>query len=241
MNALPFRFSHFRAYGRSGAHGQHARQQELDPTYAMERGSAVHGLVTGTRKVVGYPGAVRRGKEYEAFAAQHAGSIILTGAEYDKASGMAEAVLSSQVAKPYLQGAAEQTLYFRWMGLNCRATPDINAANHLTELKTSASAEPVKFTYHALRMAYHAQMRLQQIACEADKPCFIVCVEASEPYPVTVFEIDRRTLEIGEKLLVLWAERAKSCEASESYPPYTTSVFPLVAPEDVTFEYEEAA
>ena len=68
----PVRFSHLRAYGRSAMHGHHARTQpEQEPTAAMQLGSAVHALVLGNKPVVAYPGAVRRGKEWEAFAAAH--------------------------------------------------------------------------------------------------------------------------------------------------------------------------
>ncbi len=215
--------------------------QEGDPTYAMQRGTAVHALLFGNRKVCAYPGAVRRGKEYAAFAAAHTDHEILTAAEFDKAQRMADAVRSCKLAESYLKGVVETTLLFRWMGLDCRATPDVNAPSHLTELKTAASAEPMKFTFQALRMAYHAQMRMQQIACGDKRPCFVVCVESAEPFPVTVFELDQRTLEIGEKLLVLWGERLKGCEASGMYPPYCQTVFPLIAPEDIEYEYGETA
>src|ERR1700682_597607 len=111
----PVRFSHLRAYGRSPAHGQRARSHESDETTAMERGTAVHALLFDTRKVCAYPG-VRRGKDYEAFAAEHACDAILTLNEYEKALRMADAVRTSKVAEPFLKGAYEQTLLFRWMG-----------------------------------------------------------------------------------------------------------------------------
>lgn len=221
--------------------------QEGDPTYPMQRGSGVHGLVLGNVKVVGYPGAQRRGKEYDAFVAAHPDTEILTAAEFDKARRMADAVLACKLAEPYLKGVVEDTLLFRWMGLDCRATPDVRGDAFLTELKTAASAEPTKFTWQALRMAYHAQMRMQQIACKYQDPacremlpCVVVVVESEAPHPVTVFEIDKRTLEIGEKLLMTWAERLKNCEASGTFPPYCQSIYPLMAPEDLELEYGDA-
>lgn len=235
------RFSHLRAYGRSAMHGQHARKVDSEETYAMQRGTAVHALIFGTRKVCGYPGPTRRGKEYDAFAAAHTDYEILTGAEYEKAKRMADALQSNRLAAPYLQGVHEETILFKWMGLDCRATPDVRNEAFLTELKTSASAEPVKFTFQALRMAYHAQMRMQQLACGDKRPCYIVCVEAEEPHPVTVFEIDKYTLEIGEKMLVTWAERMKNCESSDQFPPYCQSVYQLTAPEDIEYVYGEPA
>ena len=241
MTLGPVRFSHLRAYGRSAMHGWHARNNEMDATSAIERGAGVDAIIFGTSKVVAYPGAVRRGKEYDAFVAANPGAQILTATEYAKVTRMADAVMSNPLAAPYMKGVTQQTKLFRWMGLDCRSTPDVIGDSFLTELKTSATSEPVKFTWHALRMAYHAQMRMQQIAIASRVPCFVVCVEATEPHPVTVFEIDKQTLELGEKLLVLWAERLKAAEQAQQFPPYAQSVFPLCAPEDLELDYEGAA
>jgi hypothetical protein len=242
MGQTPVRFSLLRAYGRSAMHGLHARTAaEDDPTYAMERGTAVHSLVFGTHKVMGYPGSVRRGKEYEAFVIENPDVEILTMNEYQKAQRMADAVMSCKLADPYLKGAVEETLLFRWMGLDCRSTPDVRGADFVTELKTAPSADPAQFCWHALRMHYHAQMRMEQIGADsigygkdglAIQDCFIVCVEATEPHPVTVFRIDEKALEVGEKLLCLWAERLKVAEASHAWPPYVSCVVPLTVPEE---------
>jgi hypothetical protein len=241
----PVRFSHLRAYGRSAAHGHHARTNEADETYAMERGTAVHAVLFGTKKVCGYPGPVRRGKEYEAFAAKHQDHEILTMAEYDKAMRMAEAVRACKLAEPLLKGIHEETLLFRWMGLECRATPDVRGTDFITEVKTSASSDPAKFLWHARRMHYHAQLRFQEFGCEKIhvpvRNQWIVCVESDAPHPVTVFRVEPEAREEGEKLLMLWAERMKNCEASYTFPPYVDCVVPLVWPKEDEFIYEEAA
>lgn len=234
----PVRFSHLRAFGRSAMHGLHARTVESEQTTAMERGTAVHSIVFGTHPVVGYPGPVRRGKEYDAFCALHQDYEILTRDEYAKAQRMAEAVRECKLAEPYLKGAVEETLLFRWMGLDCRSTPDVRGADFVTELKTAPSADPAQFGWHALRMHYHAQMRMEQIASwnvhgiQTGNDCFIVCVEANEPHPVTVFRLDEKALEVGEKLLCLWAERLKVAEASQAWPPYVSCVVPLTVPDE---------
>ena len=221
-------------------HGHLARTKEAEQTVPMERGFALHALVFGTYNVCGYPGAVRRGKDYEAFAREHADSEILTMAEYEKARGMADAVRQCKLAEPMLKGITEQTILFRWNALDCRATPDVRGDGFITELKTAATAEPTKFTWQALRFHYHAQMRLQQIACSRQPECFIVCVESADPFPVTVFRVDERALEVGGKLLMLWAERLKNCEASDQYPPYVSCIVPLEIPEELQLEYGDA-
>lgn len=244
----PVRFSHLRAYGRSPMHGYHARTRDTEPTYAMERGTAVHALIFGNRKVLPYEG-VRRGKAYEEFVTEHPDTEILTASEYVKAQRMAEAVIDCKAAEEWLRGTVETTLHFRHMGMDCRATPDVRGADFLTELKTSASADPERFKWHALRMHYHAQLRWQEYAVAASggkrvEHHMIVCVESTEPYPVTVFFVEPRALEAGEKLLALWMERLKGCEASGQYPGYSQSAVPLDVPEDdeeLVFATEEVA
>lgn len=227
------RFSHLRAYGKSPLHGHTALLgAENEVTGAMQLGTAVHALYAGHKLVCGYPGAVRRGKEYEAFAADHPDHEILTMTEFKKAESMADAIRQCELAQPYLQGVHEQTILFRWNGLNCRATPDIRGTDYVTELKTSATSDPQRFVWHALKMHYHAQMVMQGIACPEAKDFIIVCVESKAPYPVTVFHIEPRALEQGMKCLMLWAEQMKNCEASGHFPPYTSCVVPLDVPDD---------
>lgn len=241
MTLPTVRFSHLRAYGKSPLHGHTALQgAETDQTRAMQLGSAVHALYAGHKKVCGYPGKQRRGKEFDAFAADHPDHEILTMAEYEKALAMAEAIRACELAQPYLQGIRENTVLFRWNGLDCRATPDVRGKNFLTELKTSASSDPAKFVWHALRMHYPAQMAMQAIACSEAQDCYIVCVEAALPHPVTVFHVEPKALEHGSKLLMLWAERLKNSEASATFPPYSSCVVPLDIPdEDVVLDFGE--
>jgi hypothetical protein len=228
----PIRFSHLRAYGRSGAHGKHARAGGSDETAAMEKGTAVHALIFGNRKVIGYPGTVRRGKEFDAFAAEHVDAEILTMTAYDESRRIADAVLSSELAAPLLKGVVEQTIRFTWMGEQCRSTPDVRGSTFLTELKTTQSADPERFFWHSLRYHYHAQMRMQQIACMAKLDCYVVAIESSAPYPVTVLRFTDRALEQGEKLLMLWMERLRNCEQSRHWSPYVDSIVDLDVPED---------
>lgn len=240
LRDLPVRFSHLRAYGSCAARGYHQRLNELKPTYAMERGTAVHALLFGNRKVCGYPGKTRQGKAYEEFALAHQDYEILTMNEYDKACRMADAVRRAEYAAPYLQGVTETTLWFDWNGLRCRATPDIRGTDFVTELKCSASSEPGAFRWHARRMNYPAQLWLQHIACEVlgiitiwhAKSHSIVCVEDKAPHPVTLFHVKPRALERGARLLMEWSERLKVSEASAAYPPYSTTGEPLDEPDE---------
>jgi hypothetical protein len=234
----PVRFSHLKAYGRSALHGYHARTApEEDPTYAMERGTCVHALLFDTRRVCGYPGKTRQGKKFEDFVAANPDSEILTMAEYDKARRMADAVRQHKLAWPLLQGVREETLLFRWNGMECRSTPDNRGENFITELKSAPSADPEIFPWHSRRMKYHVQVRFEALAFErkfgrAPNDCYIVVVEHTAPHAVQVFRVDERAFEIADRQLMLWSERLKVAEGSGAYPPYTMLVSPLGVPGD---------
>lgn len=236
----PVRFSHLRAYGRSAMHGAFARTRpELPPTDAMQLGSAVDALLFGHKKVYGWEGKVRRGKEWDEFKAAHEDGIILPNKAFYVARNMADALQSCRVAEPFLKGAFQKTILFRWNGLDCRATPDVIGNGFLTELKTSMCSDPNRFPWHARSLAYHAQMKMQEIAVHSAKLSeapimdhIIVCIESKEPYPIQVFRLTEKALQEGEKCLIAWSERLKIAEQSSSYPPYTTCIMPLDVPDD---------
>ena len=233
---LPVRFSHLRAYGRSAMHGHYARTTEWKPTAPMLLGTAVHKLALNIGAVIAYPGKVRRGSEWEAFRDSHADSQILTAAEFAKATAMAEMLAECDIAREIMNGIAEETILFDWYGRKCRATPDVRGKGFVTDLKTCQTSDPEKFVWSSLRFAYHAQMRMQ---CEAAKVdiAYIVAIESTEPYPVTVFRVTDEALAEGEKSLSLWMERLITCEASNSYPPYSQSILPLDVPRNDELDY----
>lgn len=239
---LPVRLHHLKAFGRSGLHGRMSRAgEEADPTAAMERGSGTDELLLpllgGEGRVIAYPGAVRRGKEWEAFQAAHPDTIILTAKEYEKAARMADAVRAHDLAAHLLEGEQRKTIEWSWMGRTCSGTPDARTAEHITDLKTTVSSEPDKFTWQALRLGYHAQLAwyLQGVAQSGlgqPRDAYIVAVESSAPWPVTVLRLTPRALGVGARLVRLWMERLLSCEAAGAYPAYCEAIVDLDVPSD---------
>lgn len=233
----PIRFSHLRAYGRSAMHGHHSRTSEWTPSEGMLLGTATHALAFGTGKVISYP-KTRRGKEWDEFAYANTDSQILTAAQYEKATSMSSALLANRLAVEVMAGDAEQTILFNWYGRKCRATPDVRGDCYVTDLKTCQTSDPEKFVWSSLRFAYHAQMRMQMEAANVED-AYIVAIEATKPYPITVFQLTHEALLDGERLLSLWMERLITCESSDSYPPYVSCIVPLDVQRDVDLEYSD--
>ncbi len=236
LRDIPVRFSHLKAYGRSAMHGYHARLNDMKPTSAMQRGTAVDALIFKTRKVMGYPGAQRRGKEYELFCADNPDTEILTMAEYEKAIAIAQAVLNCDYARPWLDGVSQETLYFDYMGLRSRSTTDVRGNGFVCDLKTTVDASDYRFPWQARRMGYPVQLVMQGIAAELNgfptSRYINLAVEASAPFPVTIFELTPRSIDKASRTLMLWYERLKTAESSMVFPAYSQAIVPLDEPED---------
>lgn len=246
-SALPLRFGQLKQFARAPVHFLEARAVETVPTPDMERGSGVHAVVLGTSKVTAYPGKQRRGKEWEAFEAEHAGEVIVTAAAYERVMGMAEAIWSDKQAMDLLfrQGTvAEKTLLFDHMGKHCRATPDVRHPDYIVEVKSSSTTEPEKFTWQCQRMLYHAQLAFYLTAAKAAgvptaRDAYVVGVESAAPYPVTILRLSERTIDQGDRAIRLWFERLLSCEAAGFFPGYVQTVIDWDIEEELHLDFAD--
>ncbi len=230
----PITFSRLKLIARSPAHYFAAAQRE---TYAMERGSAFHSLVLGGKRVISYPGAVRRGKEWDAFEADNPDAIILTKTEHGKTFAMAASVQSNRVAMAALEGQHEVEVDWSFMGRACQSHIDVIGAKSLAELKSTGDAQPDRFAFHAKRMWYLAQLAYYDLAVRTTGICVpeeynIVAVESSPPFAVTTFKLTERALDMGQRTIRLWFERLLVCESANAWPAYCESVVPLDVPEE---------
>lgn len=251
----PLRCFHAKAAGRSAAHARLAlaEEGEEEETAALSLGTTVHALFQGVQDILIYPGATRRGRDWEAFKAAHKGARIVLAKERDTAMRIADALAANDDAARLLGARKvrrEETLLFDYCGRQCRATPDLCADNRawFAELKTTRNADPDKFAWDARKLGYHVQVAMQRLAVRANggkpKRAIIIAAESAPPWPVTVFEVDEDTLVAGEKQLRLWVERILGCEASGFWPGYVQTVVPLKmaeAPLELTYAGDDGA
>jgi hypothetical protein len=135
------------------------------------------------------------------------------------------------------------------MGRACRGTPD---AVHLipdgkggskkigVELKTCVTSHPERFAWQCRKMSYHAQCAWYKHGLERSMAYpagpvtefFVVAVESTVPYPVTVFRFDEESLIMGHKQNRLWLEQLLGCERSGHFPAYTECDVALTVLED---------
>ncbi len=241
------RFSHLKKMALSPAHYRASLEEPKD-TGPMAFGRLVHSMVLEGDFVV-YDGE-RRGNAWKDFAAEHAGKDIYTIKEADRAKRIAEAVRNHPLAGMLLVGDRELHVQWETMGRACSSRLDVigtgwlgNGRPFLSDLKTTVSSEPGKFSRDAIWRGYHAQAAwYQDAAAFIGRPVedvFLTAVETEAPFAVTVLHLTPRLLEQGRKLCRLWLERLLACEAADEWPAYAQSIVDLDAAEDFALVIDE--
>ncbi len=260
---IPCRFSLLKLMALSPAHYRHGAQQPQDDdglsarlgAFATDRkdalrfGTAVHYFLLGDpAKVARYGGRRdKRVKAYQEFCREadaRGVAVILSGSEHHRACAVADAIRRNSTAMELLfaDTIVEERIDWTFAGRACRSTPDARSKNHVADLKTAYTAEPGMFQRHAERLFYHAQAWLYAEALEettGKRPSasYLVAVEKSAPFPVSIFRFTDRALEVGEKLCRVWIERLNTCEATDSWPPYLQDIADFDIGADAGFEF----
>lgn len=236
------RFSHLKQMAKSPAHFRYASTTtDRSDSPAMRLGRIVHAMVLGGADLVVYDGE-RRGKAWQEFAAEHDGREIVTQAEVSRALPIVHSVMRDPVAIDWLDPATnaepirEQRILWTLDGRACSSTPDHLdlEGGVIVDLKTTQTADPVRFSRLALAMHYHAQLAFYQAAVEAAhgvrcEQLVLVAVETTAPYCVSVHRLTPQAIEEGHKLCRLWLERLAVCEASDAWPGYSQTTLDLAA------------
>ena len=201
-------------------------------TAALALGTAAHTAILEPRKFnpAVFTGATRRGKEWDAFLAAHAGEIILKQDDLDLVEGMRNSVRSYGPAMRYLvDGQAELTM--QWAdpatGRKCRGRIDwltaIDGRPVIVDLKTTRSAKPFAFGGQAAKLGYHLQLAYYFdgfTAITGETPAMkIIAVESSAPFEPAVFSIPEDMILQGREEYQQLLQRLAECEETNNWPP----------------------
>jgi hypothetical protein len=235
----PVRFSRLKLLGECPAI---YKDEIVKQTACMEQGSAADALVFGTKRVIAYPGSVRRGGEWKAFKAapENADAMIVTKAELSSATAIAAAVHASPRAMKVLRGEFQKEIFWSYCGRDCVSHVDVLGPKgaFVSELKVSNSSNPNKFKWLSLRMYYHCQHAFYDDAATSiygenpRRAHFTVCVRGKAPHVVTVFRLTPKLISLGKKINRGWMERLLQCEQADFWPGYSQTVVELDAPDD---------
>jgi hypothetical protein len=186
---------------------------------ALTFGSLVHSLVLTPESMpyAAYPGAVRRGKEWEAWKAEHEGLTIVTQSEMEDAVAMAASVASCPDAVRALTGRKEVAIVAQHpaSGAQVKGRIDCKTPLGITDLKTARDAGPKKFVRDAAEDGLVVQAAMycaltETLTGDPATEFRWVAVDKRSPYPVAVYVIDSDDLARGgalcERLIGQWVK-----------------------------------
>lgn len=219
---------------------QHDLTAPREETGFLRIGTTMHAYIlepeTFRDRFCVYEGAVRRGKEWEAFKAANANATILIASEMEAAVGCAKAVLAHPVAAPFLRGGFKEAV-LQWedaeTGTKCKARLDIAGAR-LVDLKSAGQIGKRRFASQAASLGYHGQFAYYEDGLRANgieptgDPVMIV-VQSEPPHDVITYRMPPHVIDAGRAEYRALLELLAECEES--------GVWPGVAPDElVDFE-----
>lgn len=214
---------------RSPLHYRHRLANPLTDSIRLALGRATHTAILEPDKFAleyaVYGGERRAGKEWEAFRAAHAGRTIIKTDEYETCLAMRDAIKRHAVASSILaSGEAEKVIAWtdEATGLPCKGRIDWLTQWSITDLKSTADLDPLRFAATTARLGHHLQLAFYRRGLRAitglDYPVQIVAVESSPPHDVAVFNVDDATLFAGDEEIGELLERVKACRESGNWP-----------------------
>lgn len=232
----PVRFSRLKLMAKSAAHYAAGFGGESGP---MRKGSALHAyLLGGPEKVAVFRDGVRNKKssKWIDFQAANTGKHILIPSELAVVEGMRRSVESHQRAMDLLDDGVQETrISWDIGGRACAGTPDVvkprKDGKRLVELKSCDTSAPELFKVKGKRMGYPGQVAwyadglercLEYCPGKVDET-FVVAVESTAPYPVTVFRMRDSIMAAGRRQWRIWFEALRNCEQSNEFPAYAQS------------------
>lgn len=222
---------------KSPAHAKASLERKFEPTPSMQFGSIVHGLVLEPHRqdlyIVKPDGVDRRSKDGRAVYAEleAAGLPIISRDDEIRALKTRDAVFANPLAREYLDQcrAFEQEIYWNGhLGVPHKAKIDASRPGLIVDLKTTADASPKAFPRSAINYGYHLQAANYRKAHAREygvEPLFIViAVETVEPFGVSIFEFDDRSIAEGEAAMRRAARIYRDCIAENDWPGYPPRV-----------------
>lgn len=179
--------------------------------------------------VVRMPDAIkiRRGKEYDAFAVEHAGKRLLKADEHDdlmeNLESAATEVAAHAEARSILESSSDPWPSIFWQcpitGVDRKAELDlVCGTSAIIDLKTCADVSYHGFAAQAERLRYHWQAASYQQGAEAFSGhrmrVFFLCVQNSAPWNVEVYEMPQDWIDAGLDEVVLAIRRLQEAEQS---------------------------
>lgn len=227
----------------------HYQYEKLHPksSDAFTLGTAAHSLilegdVSGIRVIEADNWLTKAAKEAKAEALAE-GKQPLLSKEWLQVTAMHNAVMAHPLARAAFTGhRAEESVFWEEDGLMLKCRPDAWKPGMLIDLKTARDANPNEFGKTAHEYGYHQSAAHYidgvKAATGEELPFHFVLVEKTEPYLVSVVELDWEAIELGRGLNDRAKRIYRECATSNTWPGYGPAE-PVALPTWAVYETED--
>ena len=223
---------------RSPQHYAYAKASPPAATPAQAFGACAHALVltpeSAMEEIAVTPSGINRrtkaGKEeYALFEASAKGKVIISQADFARASNLAAAVSEHDHARAVLDSAPHREHSIFWFQtdvlsgrhVSCRARPDAYGDSDIVDLKTCLDARSDAFAKHAAKYLMNLQGAYYRAAVNAVAPAakprnfVLIAVESAPPHAVAVYVLEDEDLSRGDDLCRAGIAEAAKYDARE--------------------------
>lgn len=210
--------------------------REVKVTDAMLAGSALHTALLEPDsildRVVLWNGGTRRGKEWDAFRADHADKIILTPGYHARVKGAIKSLRAHPVVREWMgkieavEVSARGTLH----GVPFKARTDALTSDPLVDLKFTKSCDPSTFTKTVLTFGYYLQGAVYKALFGRDR-FLLVAVEDKPPHDCVAYELSPSMLRHGAREVETLIEQYQACLESDHWPGRSDDTVTLELPD----------
>lgn len=245
----------------------HYLGHEEPATPSKGKGSALHSVLLGGKRVVVYEGGARNPKfaKYREFMAENDGALILSPSEAGDVVGMRRSLEAHPVAARLLDGIRETLIEWNVGPRKAAGTPDVVHLEPLpeirvgnfhfagthgksgVELKSSKTAAPWSFPWECKRYGYYQQCDWYRNGIERSlayppgdvTDFFIVVVESTKPWPVTICRVEEKRMAQARLEWLSWMDQLLECERRGEFPAYTDQVVSIGADDDLDLDWSK--
>jgi hypothetical protein len=232
---------------KSPAHFRLMRTKPTKPTDAMQFGTVVHCGVLEPLTFAAHVASpapdvdrrTREGKaEWSAFCEASAGKIVLSAADYARASRCIAAVREHPTARALLEGAkVEVSMFWRDGRLDVPCKLRADALNHggIIDLKTTTDASPEGFARQCANLLYHVQgahycSGAEHVLDASPEFFAFIAVESEEPHAVACYALPGNAIAAGGHLMNVALERYATARKLGTWPGYAPEITTLKLP-----------
>lgn len=216
---------------RTPAHWKWERDNPVHKD-AYDIGTLAHSLIleddTSLHEVIDVPDKLGNKWKLPANEAKAKGLIPVTPKEWAGVEAMRDAVMAHPAVRASFTGhKAEQSIFWEEDGLMLKCRPDAAHRGLLVDLKTTRDANPNEFGKTAHEFGYHQSAAHYidgvKAATGEELPFHFVLVEKTEPYLVSVVELDVEAINIGRQLNDRAKRIYRECVETGTWPGYPTA------------------